>query len=100
MRYFRVLLHSATQSLGALLGETLNANETTSGSAYRRRNTGRRGLYRAVNALFFWQEDHCFESCVRECGDCLELLEAQELDTLVQADIFPRLEKLLERAPE
>lgn len=76
MRYFRNVGVAATQFLSALVGLSLNANETTSGAAYRRREDGLGWLYRTINALYFWQDDHCLLAALKEIEDCQELLEA------------------------
>lgn len=72
--YLRVLLHGLTQILGGFFGVTINANETTSAWAYRVRHL-HPFPYKAINALFFWQADHCKSSVEREVISCIELLE-------------------------
>lgn len=95
-RYLRNVLNNVTQLLGGLLGQTINANETTSGSAYRRRHKrSKRWMYRAINKTFFWTEDHCFEATCYEAQDCTEILEISDERTLKESGVLPRLEELL-----
>jgi len=77
--YFRILTHNLTQLLGAILGVTLNANETTSAWAYRTRMK-RSWPYACINFIFFWQEDHCKAASEREIFSCLELLRAHNYE--------------------
>ena len=74
-RYFRNLGVAATQFLGALSGITINANETTSGAAYRRRNDDLGWLYRGINKTFFWQDNHCLDAVIKELIDSSELVD-------------------------
>jgi hypothetical protein len=62
-----------TQLLGALLCVTLNSNESTSGAALRRSPDRWR---KVINAIFFWQDDHCLQAARNEIDDCRELLLA------------------------
>jgi hypothetical protein len=62
-----------TQLLGALLCVTLNSNESTSGAALRRSPDRWR---KVINAIFFWQDDHCLQAARSEIDDCRELLLA------------------------
>jgi hypothetical protein len=59
-----------TQLLGALLCVTLNSNESTSGAALRRSPDRWR---KVINAIFFWQDDHCLQAARNEIDDCREL---------------------------
>lgn len=61
----RIILHALTQTLGAFLCVTINANETTSAWAYRVRHTHPLP-YKLINGLFFWQDDHCKAAVDRE----------------------------------
>lgn len=66
-------------ALSQLVNVTLlfgkNANESISGRAYRQRNEYRRWYlaYKIINALFFFQDNHCRESYLND------LLRAQAL---------------------
>lgn len=51
------LLIAMDQVLNALLGGM--ADETLSARAHRQRLRGHPAMARAINALFFWQADHC-----------------------------------------
>lgn len=51
------LLIAIDQVLNALLGGM--ADETLSARAHRQRLRGRPAMAQAINALFFWQVDHC-----------------------------------------
>ena len=57
------VLEAVSQLGNALLGG--NPNITISASAYLNRHK-RPWLYRAINRLFFWQEDHCRDSWVAD----------------------------------
>jgi hypothetical protein len=59
MRRIAIILNAMTQLLGALLCVTLNSNESTSGAALRRSPKFWR---KAINAIFFWQDDHCLQA--------------------------------------
>jgi hypothetical protein len=71
MRRIAIILNAMTQLLGALLGVTLNANESTSGAALRRSPNFWR---KVINAIFFWQDDHCLHAARSEIDDCRALL--------------------------
>jgi hypothetical protein len=73
MRRIAIILNAMTQLLGALLCVTLNSNESTSGAALRRSPKFWR---KAINAIFFWQDDHCLQAARNEIDDCRELLLA------------------------
>lgn len=45
------------QLLNALLGGM--ADETLSARAHRQHRKGRSAMRNLINAIFFWQEDHC-----------------------------------------
>lgn len=74
MRYFRTIATASTELLGALLGVTINSNETTSGAAFRRDPDG--WARKAIDRVFFWDENHCEEAVFFEIEDCKELLLA------------------------
>ena len=57
------ILEATSQWLNALLGG--NPNITISASAYLNRHK-RPWVYKAINRLFFWQEDHCRDSWVSD----------------------------------
>jgi predicted enzyme related to lactoylglutathione lyase len=76
MKRLKIIADALTELLGALLCLTLNSNETTSGAAYRRREDGLGWLYKAINTLFFWQDDHCKQASVQEIEKCRALIEA------------------------
>lgn len=71
--YFRNIGVALTQLLGAVLGITLNPNETTSGAALR---IPVPWLRKGIDKLFFWQESHCKRAVQMEIEDCKELLLA------------------------
>jgi hypothetical protein len=73
MKRIGIILNAMTQLLGALLCVTLNSNESTSGAALRRSPDRWR---KVINAIFFWQEDHCLQAARFEIDDCRELLMA------------------------
>jgi hypothetical protein len=73
MRRIAIILNAMTQLLGALLCVTLNSNESTSGAALRRSPDRWR---KVINAIFFWQDDHCLQAARSEIDDCRELLLA------------------------
>jgi hypothetical protein len=73
MRRIAIILNAMTQLLGALLCVTLNSNESTSGAALRRSPDRWR---KVINAIFFWQDDHCLQAARNEIDDCRELLLA------------------------
>jgi hypothetical protein len=50
---------------------TLNSNESTSGAALRRSPNFWR---KVINAIFFWQDDHCLHAARGEIDDCRALL--------------------------
>ena len=56
-------LEAVSQLGHALLGG--NPNITISASAYLNRHK-RPWAYKAINALFFWQDDHCRDSWVSD----------------------------------
>ena len=57
-RYLNQNLIALTQALNALLGGM--ADESTSSRAHRQQDKRRwRIARRAINALFWWQDDHC-----------------------------------------
>jgi hypothetical protein len=56
--YFYQLWIAADQAANALLGGW--ADETISSRSYRQRHKPRWAIaYKLINALFFWQNDHC-----------------------------------------
>ena len=61
--YLWNILEATSQWLNALLGG--NPNITISASAYLNRHK-RPWVYKAINALFFRQEDHCRDSWVSD----------------------------------
>ena len=63
MTYLWNVLEAVSQLLHAILGG--NPNITLSAKAYLRREAHPLP-YRAINALFFWQDDHCRESWVSD----------------------------------
>jgi hypothetical protein len=62
-KYLLSVLESCSQLLNAILGG--NPNISVSASAYLQRHT-KPWKYRSINALFFWQEDHCRDSWVSD----------------------------------
>lgn len=75
MKYLSQLGSATTEWLGSLFAVTFNSNESISGAAYRLRDDGRGWLYRLINLIFFWQDDHCLQSALNELEQCQELLE-------------------------
>jgi hypothetical protein len=73
MKRIGIILNAMTQLLGALLCVTLNSNESTSGAALRRSPDRWR---KVINAIFFWQDDHCLQAARSEIDDCRALLLA------------------------
>jgi hypothetical protein len=73
MRRIAIILNAMTQLLGAYaVRVTLNSNEsTTSGAALRRSPNFWR---KVINAIFFWQDDHCLHAARGEIDDCRALL--------------------------
>ena len=58
MTYLFLVFIALSQLLNSLLGGW--PDETTSARSYRMRHTRFWGfMYRAINLMFFWQEDHC-----------------------------------------
>ena len=58
MMYFYLVFIACSQLLNSLLGGW--PDETTSARSYRERDKRFWGfMYRFVNMLFFWQDDHC-----------------------------------------
>ena len=54
-------------------------DQTVSARAYLNRNRrGWRVAYRALNAVFFWQEDHCRDSWLADVAWAKEILEFEE----------------------
>jgi hypothetical protein len=68
-------------ALSQLVNVTLlfgdSANESISGRAYRQRNEYQRWCfaYKMINALFFFQDDHCRESYEADVLRAIRLLE-------------------------
>ena len=62
MSYWHNLAIAVDQLFHALIGG--HADETLSAAAYRQRHQSRtwKWLYNSLNALFFWQTDHCYLS--------------------------------------
>lgn len=58
------LLIAIDQVLNTLLGGM--ADETLSARAHRQRLRGRPAMAQAINALFFWQADHCADAYASE----------------------------------
>lgn len=51
-------------------------DQTVSARAYlNRERTGWGQLYRAINAVFFWQDDHCFQSFLDDVDFAKEVLK-------------------------
>lgn len=61
--YIWNILEAVSQLLHAMLGG--NPNITLSAKAYLRREASP-WTYRAINTLFFWQDDHCRDSWVSD----------------------------------
>ena len=82
MRYVLTVLNALTQLLGALLGVTMNSNESLSGAMYRRRNERPRYMlsYIWINRLFFWQDNHCRSAAEAEIRACENLISAHHED--------------------
>lgn len=66
----------ASQGLNVLLLGG-HPNETVSGRAYRmRRRRVWRAAYQALNAIYFWQEDHCQASHLADLRWAQEMVDA------------------------
>jgi len=61
--YLWNVLEALSQLLNAVLGG--NPNITVSAAAYLKRDRYP-WLYRGINAVFFWQENHCRDSWVSD----------------------------------
>lgn len=57
MTYVTKVLIAVDQLANAVRGG--HPDETLSAAAHRRHLEGRSGWRNLINALFFWQEDHC-----------------------------------------
>ena len=57
-------------------------NETISGRAFRQRHTSKSwgSAYRVVNAIFFWQDDHCYESYYADVTESRLVVKRHESD--------------------
>lgn len=68
------------QGLNTLLGG--EPDESTSGRSYREYivegNRAWRHAYRAINALFFWQDNHCKAACEADLARARQRLSAYE----------------------
>ena len=64
-----------------LLGQ--NANESTSGRSFREYQVNKKRrwmiLYNFINAIFFWEKDHCEASYVADVQRAVVLLEEDKL---------------------
>ena len=61
MEYFARIFAALSELVNAAIGG--HNNETISARAWRnRKRPGWRVAYRVINAVFFWQEDHCYSS--------------------------------------
>lgn len=69
-------LRAATQWLGVFINYAINENENTSTAAHRRQGRSRK----FINALFFWEEDHCKASAINDVIGSLEFLRAHGYD--------------------
>ena len=77
VEYFQNLFKNVSQFGGAVFGRTLNSKEGLSGSSWRTRNTPVGAfLYKWINKVWFWEEDHCKISAEKDIQNCRELLEA------------------------
>jgi len=86
MNRIKIILNAMTQLLGAFLCVTLNANESTSGWAYRTRGE-KDWPYIWINRIFFWQKDHCAKAKANEIIDCRRLLEANGIFAVDPAEV-------------
>lgn len=77
-RRIRIVLNALTQVLASLLCINLNANESTSGACYRRRRENKwfYSAYKTINFMFFWEDNHCMRTAVKEIADSQELMDA------------------------
>jgi hypothetical protein len=64
LRYLKSILIAFDQLCNAFLGGS--PDETFSARAYRLRDDGWWVVYKTINCLFFWQEDHCKGSYISE----------------------------------
>ncbi len=67
-RFIQILI-ALDQLANTLIGLFLDdgwADESISAKAYRLRNDGWNTAYRVINAIFFWQDNHCKASYMSE----------------------------------
>ncbi len=81
LRRLGIIGNALTQLLASVLCINLNANESTSGTCYRRRHDNRyfKAGYKTINFFFriiFRQENHCLQTAVNERKDSQELIDA------------------------
>lgn len=62
--YVMKVLIAVDQLANAVIGG--HADETLSAAAHRRHLVGKSGWRNFINALFFWQGDHCQEAYMSE----------------------------------
>lgn len=90
MGYFISVGSALSQVVNALIGG--NPNESLSGRAYRLKDKGWGWLYKTLNTIFFFQEDHCqmaYEKDIEDAGRVLldsieEIVDVDETDSLKQ----------------
>ena len=77
-RRIAIILNALTQLLASIICINLNANESTSGACYRRRNDSKAWwyAYKCINCLFFWEDNHCLSTAVNEVADSQELIDS------------------------
>lgn len=78
--YIRTNLRAVTQSFGAVIAFTYNESENTSSAAWRKRAVHPR-VYKIINKVFFWHDDHCKESARNDVVSSIALLKVYGVDT-------------------
>ena len=66
MTYVMKVLIAVDQLANAVRGG--HPDETLSAAAHRRHVAGKSGWRNVINALFWWQEDHCRDAHINEAG--------------------------------
>ena len=66
MTYVMKVLIAFDQLANAVRGG--HPDETLSAAAHRRHVAGKSGWRNVINALFWWQEDHCRDAHINEAG--------------------------------
>lgn len=115
MNWFINIFSAFSQLLNSIIGG--NPNESVSGRAYRTRETQPwKSVYNAINAIVFWQEDHCKQAFMTDFfnGEDLykeslkantdkeavdQLLPKQKLEPEIESNPSPVKKKVRKKAP-